>query len=223
VNSRQHFLLSRQQQHALILLGYVGSSERTGIILSAMARVVDARTRALQETSTQLITKHHIEPSTDIKAERNRATFNVTDLLNFLNDGADNVQRRQATRPCSQLMHLQHVANITYHALCKLRFDMASHLVTRCLSGKAHAQHTTATMPSSQSDPATTCNSHSHMLCAAGMIWPRCCHRRHGATRAGGTSSAGSRSMWRPSEPRLASGESCSDHHKPHIHSSILP
>lgn len=61
----------------------------------AMAeRVVDARTRALQEPATKLIAQQHVEPSDDIKAERSKATFDVTHLLNYLNDGADKVKRR---------------------------------------------------------------------------------------------------------------------------------
>jgi hypothetical protein len=55
---------------------------------------VDARTRALQEPSSRLIAQHHVEPSDDIKAERARATFDVSDLMSYLNDGADKVQRR---------------------------------------------------------------------------------------------------------------------------------
>lgn len=54
----------------------------------------DARTRALQEASTRLVTATRVEPSDDIIAERARATFDVNDLLYFVNGSKENVERR---------------------------------------------------------------------------------------------------------------------------------
>lgn len=59
-----------------------------------MAREVDARTRALQEKSSALVLVNHVEPKDDIIAERKRATFDVNDLLYYLNGSKDKVMRR---------------------------------------------------------------------------------------------------------------------------------
>lgn len=59
-----------------------------------MARVVDSRTLALQQQSTEIVTAHHVEPTADIKAERLRATFDGTELLYFLNGGKAKLEIR---------------------------------------------------------------------------------------------------------------------------------
>lgn len=62
--------------------------------ISGMASRVDARTRELQAPSTALVTQHAEDPKADIIAERKRASFDVNELLYWLNGGRDKVERR---------------------------------------------------------------------------------------------------------------------------------
>jgi hypothetical protein len=64
------------------------------------ARVVDARTRSLQQPSTALVTQHGEDPKADIEAERRRASFPVNELLCWLNGGAERVARRCVLCAC---------------------------------------------------------------------------------------------------------------------------
>ena len=59
-----------------------------------MARFVDARTRVLQEESTKAVLANSSDPTMDIAAERGRATFDVAELLYYLNGGREKVERR---------------------------------------------------------------------------------------------------------------------------------
>jgi hypothetical protein len=55
---------------------------------------VDARTRALQDGSTALVTANSSDPRADIVAERRRASFAVLPLTYLLNGGKEKVERR---------------------------------------------------------------------------------------------------------------------------------
>ncbi len=59
-----------------------------------MAQHVDDRTRKIQEASTALVLRHAEDPKADIAAERRKATFDVNDLLYFINGGKEKVERR---------------------------------------------------------------------------------------------------------------------------------
>jgi acyl-CoA oxidase len=59
-----------------------------------MPHHVDARTRALQAGVTAAVLKQAEDPTKDIADERRRATFDVNDLLYYLNGGKDKVARR---------------------------------------------------------------------------------------------------------------------------------
>eukprot|EP00210_Caulerpa_lentillifera_P003885 g3712.t1 len=52
-----------------------------------MASYVDSRTTVLQEESSKTVLKSHIEPTEDIKSERQRATFNAEELKYFMCGG----------------------------------------------------------------------------------------------------------------------------------------
>ncbi len=56
--------------------------------------MADARTRQLQEPSTRLILASHTEPVTDIKLERQRATFDVEQLSYVINGGKEQLDKR---------------------------------------------------------------------------------------------------------------------------------
>lgn len=59
-----------------------------------MSRQVDQRTLALQATVSAAVLKNAEDPQQDIANERRRASFNVEDLLNFMNGGKEQVLRR---------------------------------------------------------------------------------------------------------------------------------
>lgn len=59
------------------------------------ARVVDDRTRALQQESSKVIFSTETLPTTDIQAERRRATFNPAPLSELLHGGAAMLERRR--------------------------------------------------------------------------------------------------------------------------------
>ena len=60
----------------------------------AAANVVDERTRALVQPSSAVILRTHIEPTSDIAAERLRTTFNVEELSLALNGGKEELEKR---------------------------------------------------------------------------------------------------------------------------------
>ncbi|CAD7698591.1 unnamed protein product [Ostreobium quekettii] len=59
-----------------------------------MAHFVDARTRVLQEESTKAVLSNCSDPKADLAAERARATFDVGELLHYLNGGREKVERK---------------------------------------------------------------------------------------------------------------------------------
>mmetsp|Transcript_25494 Transcript_25494/g.55452 ORF Transcript_25494/g.55452 Transcript_25494/m.55452 type:complete len:695 (+) Transcript_25494:125-2209(+) len=56
--------------------------------------MADARTKQLQEASSRLVLASHVEPTDDIKAERQRATFDVKELSYALNGGKEILEKR---------------------------------------------------------------------------------------------------------------------------------
>jgi acyl-CoA oxidase len=65
-----------------------------------MEQRVDERTRALQAKSTALIAPHAPDPSADLAAERQRASFDPLPLTYALNGGKERVERRCAALRC---------------------------------------------------------------------------------------------------------------------------
>jgi hypothetical protein len=57
-------------------------------------QALDARTRALQQASSQVVLQHQEDPKQDIAQERARASFPVQELLYQLNGGREKVERR---------------------------------------------------------------------------------------------------------------------------------
>ena len=59
-----------------------------------MAQQPDERTKRLVASSTEQILQTHLEPTDDIKAERQRASFDALGLAKHLNGGDEALQRR---------------------------------------------------------------------------------------------------------------------------------
>jgi len=62
--------------------------------MATVTRHIDERTRALQAQSTAIVMRQQEDPKKDIIAERQRATFDVRELLYHLNGGKDKIERR---------------------------------------------------------------------------------------------------------------------------------
>lgn len=59
-----------------------------------MRSFVDSRTAVLQEESTRAVLQSHVEPTEDISAERQRATFDVASLRYFMTGGKKKYEKK---------------------------------------------------------------------------------------------------------------------------------
>ena len=67
---------------------------------------MDDRTRKLVEASSRVILSTHLEPSDDIKKERQRASFDAQGLAQHLNGGPEAMQRKWVSRFYRSVMYL---------------------------------------------------------------------------------------------------------------------
>ena len=56
--------------------------------------MVDDRIRQLVEASSQIVLSTHIEPTQDILQERKRVSIDIQGLAEYLNGGAEVLQKR---------------------------------------------------------------------------------------------------------------------------------
>ncbi len=61
-------------------------------------RMVDDRTKALVQQSSDVVLATHVEPTQDMITERNRASFDTKGLAEYLNGGKEKLQRLYAPR-----------------------------------------------------------------------------------------------------------------------------
>lgn len=55
---------------------------------------VDSKTKALQDKSTEVVLRTHVEPKVDMFTERQKATFDVTALKYFMNGGENQYNKK---------------------------------------------------------------------------------------------------------------------------------
>ena len=68
--------------------------------------MVDDRTKQLVEASSRVILSTHLEPSDDIKKERQRASFDARGLAQHLNGGPEAMQRKWVSCVYSSVVYL---------------------------------------------------------------------------------------------------------------------